>query len=47
MKVFIDASLIIYLNVKLPEDESEVIDNFWLNLVQNNSLYINANRTYR
>jgi len=42
MKIFIDASLIIYLNVKLSDDESRVIENFWLDLVQNNSLYTNV-----
>ena len=28
MRVFIDASLIIYLNVRMPRDEAEKIGNF-------------------
>ncbi len=42
MKIFIDASLIVYLNVKLPEDESRIIEDFWLDLIYNNNLYTNV-----
>ncbi len=42
MKIFVDASLIIYLNVGLPDEEAELIDSFWLNLVSNNTLYTNV-----
>ncbi len=42
MKVFVDASLIVYLNIKLPEEQARVIDDFWLWLVKNNSLYTNV-----
>ena len=36
MRVFVDASLIIYLNVKLPEDEARRIEDFWLKLLGEN-----------
>lgn len=42
MKIFVDASLIIYLNVRLPDEEAEIIDSFWLDLVSNNILYTNV-----
>ncbi len=42
MRIFIDASLIIYLNVRLPDEEAEIIDSFWLDLVSNNILYTNV-----
>lgn len=42
MKIFVDASLIIYLNVRLPDEEAEIIDSFWLDLVSNNTLYTNV-----
>ncbi len=42
MKVFVDASLLIYLNVKMPEDEAKLIEDFWLNLLLNNLLYTNV-----
>lgn len=41
MKIFVDASLFIYLNVRMPEKEAEVIEKFWLNLVLNHMLYTN------
>ncbi len=34
MRVFIDASLIIYLNVRMPRDEAEKIERFWLRLMR-------------
>ncbi|MEB3787278.1 MAG: type II toxin-antitoxin system VapC family toxin [Desulfurococcales archaeon] len=39
MRIFVDASLVIYLNVPLPEDEAKVIEGFWLELVDGHSLY--------
>lgn len=42
MKIFVDASLLIYLNVKMPEDEAKLIEDFWLNLLLNNLLYTNV-----
>ncbi len=40
MRIFIDASLLIYLNVKLPQDFADKLDNFWIKLVKdNNELY--------
>ena len=38
MKVFVDASLIIYLNVRLPDGEARKIEDFWLKLLEE-SLY--------
>ncbi len=34
MKIFIDASLIVYLNVKLNEEDAKKIDEFWLKLLE-------------
>jgi len=34
LKVFIDASLIVYLNVPLPENEAKAINDFYRNLLQ-------------
>ncbi len=42
MKIFVDASLLIYLNVKMPEDEAKLVEDFWLNLLLNNLLYTNV-----
>jgi len=41
MKVFVDASLLVYLNVKMPDEEAELVENFWLNLLLNHLLYTN------
>jgi len=38
LKVFVDASLIIYLNVRLPDGEARKIEDFWLKLLEE-SLY--------
>ena len=38
MRVFVDASLIIYLNVRLPDEEARKIEDFWLKLLEE-SLY--------
>ncbi|MCD6510538.1 MAG: type II toxin-antitoxin system VapC family toxin [Thermoprotei archaeon] len=42
MKVFVDASLLVYLNVKMPDDEAKLVEDFWLDLLSNHLLYINA-----
>ncbi|AEH25531.1 type II toxin-antitoxin system VapC family toxin [Pyrococcus yayanosii] len=39
MKVFLDASFIIYLNVDLPEEDAEKIDALYKRLVENEELY--------
>jgi len=41
LKVFVDASLLIYLNVKLTEEEAKLVEDFWLNLLLNHELYTN------
>jgi predicted nucleic acid-binding protein len=42
LRIFIDASLLIYLNVKLPPDFADKLDNFWIKLIKNNNeLYTN------
>jgi len=38
LRVFVDASLIIYLNVRLPDGEARKIEDFWLKLLEE-SLY--------
>ncbi len=40
MKLFIDANLLIYLNIKLPEEEARIIEDFWLDLL-NHKLFTN------
>ncbi|MEM2245030.1 MAG: type II toxin-antitoxin system VapC family toxin [Thermofilum sp.] len=42
MKVLVDASLIIYLNVRLPPREAELVEAFWSKLVQEHDLYTNV-----
>ncbi len=34
MRVFVDASLIVYLNVKLSREEAEKVERFWLKLLR-------------
>ena len=41
MKIFVDASLIIYLNIKLPEKEAKTIEDFYHNLLRE-ELYTNV-----
>jgi len=41
MKVFVDASLLVYLNVKMSDEEAELIEDFWLNLLLKHLLYTN------
>ena len=33
MKIFIDASLLIYLNIPLPEDQARIVDDFYKKLL--------------
>ena len=42
MKVFVDASLLVYLNVRMPEEEAELVEKFWLDLVENHLLFTNV-----
>lgn len=42
MKVLVDASLIIYLNVRLPPREAELVERFWFNLSREHDLYTNV-----
>ena len=42
MKVFIDANLLIYLNVPMIEEEARLIEDFWLELVRT----MNSTPTY-
>jgi len=42
MKVFVDASLLVYLNVRMPEEEAKLIEKFWLDLVENHLLFTNV-----
>jgi len=41
MKVFVDSSLLVYLNVKMPEEEARLIEDFWLDLLSNHTLFTN------
>lgn len=42
MKVFVDANLLIYLNVGLPPEEARILHVFWAELVKSHALYTNA-----
>ena len=42
MRVFVDASLLVYLNVRMPEEEAKLIEKFWLDLVENHLLFTNV-----
>jgi predicted nucleic acid-binding protein len=39
MKVLVDASLLIYLNVPLDEDKTNLVESFWKRLIEINELY--------
>ncbi len=41
MKVFVDSSLLVYLNVKMPYSEAKLVEEFWLELMLKHSLYTN------
>ena len=38
MKVFVDSCLLVYLNVKMPEAEAKLVEDFWLDLLLNHLL---------
>lgn len=42
MRVLVDASLIIYLNARLPPREAELVEEFWFKLSREHDLYTNA-----
>jgi len=42
VKVFVDASLVVYLNVKMPVEEAELVERFWLELLKEHELYTNV-----
>ncbi len=41
MKVLVDANLLIYLNVKMPDDEARLVEKFWEELNRNHELFVN------
>jgi predicted nucleic acid-binding protein len=41
MKVFVDASLFIYLNVPIPEDQAQLIDSLWKGLLSEHEVFTN------
>ena len=42
MKVFVDSSLLVYLNVKMPYSEAKLVEDLWLELMLKHSLYTNV-----
>jgi len=41
MKVFADASLFIYLNVPMREEQAQLVDSFWKNLLSEHEVFTN------
>ena len=41
MSVFTDSSLLVYLNVRLPEHEARLVEDLWLDLISNHEVYTN------
>jgi len=41
MKIFIDASLLIYLNVPMPENQTQLIYSFWKDLLSKHEIFTN------
>jgi len=41
MRILVDASLLIYLNARMPDDEARRVEDFWLNLLRDHVLYTN------
>ncbi len=39
MKMLVDASLLVYLNVRMPEREAKLVEDFWLGLLRNHELH--------
>lgn len=42
MRVFVDSSLLVYLNVRMPDREARLVEEFWLDLLLNHLLYTNV-----
>ncbi|MEM1691869.1 MAG: type II toxin-antitoxin system VapC family toxin, partial [Thermofilaceae archaeon] len=42
MRVFVDANLLVYLNVGLPAEEAELLHSFWAQLLKSHDLYTNV-----
>ena len=42
MKVFVDASLFIYLNVLMREEQAQLVDSFWRNLLSEHEVFTNS-----
>ena len=41
MKVLVDASPLIYLNVRMPDDEAKIVEEFWERLLRSHELFVN------
>ena len=41
MKVFVDANLLIYLNVPMPEEQARLVESFWGDLLREYDLFTN------
>jgi predicted nucleic acid-binding protein len=41
MRIFVDASLLIYLNVPMPEEQAQLIDSFWKDLLSEHEAFTN------
>ncbi len=41
MRVLVDASLIVYLNVRMPDDEAKLVEDFWEDLLRDHELFTN------
>lgn len=42
MRVFLDSNILIYLNVRLPDDEAMLVEELWLELLHEHNLYTNT-----
>jgi predicted nucleic acid-binding protein len=41
MRIFADASLLVYLNVPMPEEQTRLVDSFWRSLLTEHELFTN------
>jgi predicted nucleic acid-binding protein len=41
MKIFIDASLLIYLNAPMPDEQAQLVETFWKNILTEHKGYTN------
>ncbi|MCR6624541.1 MAG: type II toxin-antitoxin system VapC family toxin [archaeon YNP-LCB-003-016] len=41
MKIFVDASPLIYLNVPMPEEQAKLIESFWKSLLSEHEVFTN------